>query len=144
MHSLPAPIIPAVVCDKKSHYDTKINKNNDNIESNVNGCRRSFEDFVSMSTQILADDNRGTVMRTEDASPETTSLVFQGLSVSCLGESCSVCDKKGCHAFDNTSEAFAFFLAQLRYNFFNGFPKVSDRFPRFWVAILCLNGGSTQ
>ena len=63
------------------------------------------------------------VMRTEDASPETTSLVFQGLSVTCLGESCSVCDKKGCHAFDNTSEAFAFFLAQLRYNFFNGFPK---------------------
>ena len=68
---------------------------------------------MSMSTQILADDNRGTVMRTEDASPETTSLVFQGLSVTCLGESCSVCDKKGCHAFDNASEAFAFFLAQL-------------------------------
>ena len=46
---------------------------------------------MSMSTQVLADDNGGTVVRNEDDSPETTSLVFQGMSVTCLGESCESC-----------------------------------------------------
>ena len=96
--------------EKKSRYQD-IDKNDVNTtERNVNGCRRSFEDFVSMSTQGLVDDNGGTVVRNEGDSPETTSLVFQGMSVTCLGESCSVCDKKGCHSSDNASEAFAFFL----------------------------------
>ena len=80
-----------MVRDKKSRYQN-IDKNNVNTtERNVNGCRRSFEDFVSMSTQVLADDNGGTVVRNEDDSPETTSLVFQGMSVDCLGESCESC-----------------------------------------------------
>ena len=72
--------------DKNARY-----KNNDSTERNGNGCRRSFEDFVSMPTKILADDNSGTVVRNEDDSPETTSLVFQGMSVACLGESCESC-----------------------------------------------------
>ena len=65
------------------------------------------------------------MVRDEDASPETTSLVFQGMSVSCLGESCSVCDKQGCQSFDNASEAFAFFLTQLPRN--GGSTFIADR-----------------
>ena len=111
--------------DKKSRYQD-IDKNDVNTtERNVNGCRRSFEDFVSMSTQGLVDDNGGTVVRNEGDSPETTSLVFQGMSVTCLGESCSVCDKEGCQSFDNASEAFASFLTQLPRN--GGSTFVADR-----------------
>ena len=53
------------------------NNKNDNKKKNDNGCRRSFEDFVSMSVQVLDDVDGGNVVKNENDFSATTSLVLQ-------------------------------------------------------------------
>ena len=116
LHSIPAPIIPEVARRKVSSRAALSDENNENNnnKNDKNICsRRSFGDFVSMASRDLADLDEGIVEKAEHDVPETTSLVFQGLTVSCIGESCSVCDEEGCRSFDNASTAFAAFLTKL-------------------------------
>jgi hypothetical protein len=93
LHSIPAPIIPEVARSKVSFRAALSDENNENNnnKNDKNICsRRSFGDFVSMASRDLADLDEGIVEKAEHDFPETTSLVFQGLTVSCIGESCSV------------------------------------------------------
>ena len=123
LHSFSAPLIPEVVRKKKSMF--MFNNKNDNKKKNDNGCRRSFEDFLSMSVQVLDDVDGGNVVKNENDFSATTSLVLQKVPVSCVGKRCSICDQEGRFSFDNVSEAFALFLAKLPRN--EGSTFIADR-----------------
>ena len=71
------------------------------------------------------DVDGGNVVKNENDFSATTSLVLQKVPVSCVGETCSICDQEGRFSFDNVSEAFALFLAKLPRN--EGSTFIADR-----------------